>query len=64
MMFIGNTKRFSEHKQQLLSVLGIVDAHLRNEQKRTLTIFSGKATQQDYYDKLIIQLITKVSKIT
>jgi glucan phosphorylase len=50
-MFIGNTKRFSQHKQQLLSVLGIVDAHLRDENKRTLTIFSGKASQEDYYDK-------------
>lgn len=63
-MFIGNTKRFSAHKQQLLSVLGIVDAHLRNEQKQTMTIFGGKASSEDYYDKSIIQLITRVSKIT
>lgn len=43
-MVIAHTKRFSLHKRQILSLVGVVDAFLRAEQRQSFTVFAGKAS--------------------
>jgi glucan phosphorylase len=42
-LFIAHTKRPSKHKRHILSLAGIVDSFIRND-NRSFTIFAGKAS--------------------
>jgi glucan phosphorylase len=45
LMVIGHTKRISVHKRHILSIIGIIDAWLRDD-RRSLTVFAGKANPE------------------
>jgi len=42
-MLIGHTKRPTQHKRHIFSILGIIDAYIRGD-NRSFTIFAGKAS--------------------
>jgi glucan phosphorylase len=44
-MVIGHTKRISVHKRHILSIIGIIDAWLRDD-RRSFTVFAGKANPE------------------
>jgi glucan phosphorylase len=52
-IFIAHTKRPSKHKRHILSIAGIVDAFLNND-KRSFTIFAGKASPECNHEKQTI----------
>jgi glucan phosphorylase len=62
-MVIGHTKRISVHKRHILSVIGIVDAWLRDD-RRSFTVFAGKANPEHDEEKQIIRLILRVAALT
>ena len=49
-MIIGHTKRISVHKRHTLSIIGIVDAWLRDD-RRSFTVFAGKANPEHDEEK-------------
>lgn len=62
-MLIGHTKRPTEHKRHLLSVLGILDSYLRND-RRQFTVFAGKASCEIEAEKNVVMLVHRVGQMT